>query len=152
MFRGEHSLSLDDKGRLAVPSRYRDRLLETCAGKLVVTIGLLERCLAAYPFASWQQIEDDLRSLPALDRKAQAISHLLIGHATECDMDNHGRILIPQSLRDFAGLDRRVKLIGQVNKFELWDESAWTARREELLGQVSDLLAQPSEALRSLVF
>lgn len=152
MFRGEHSLSLDDKGRLAVPSRYRDRLLESCGGKLVVTIGLLERCLAVYPFSGWQRIEDDLRSLPALDRKAQAISHLLIGHATECDMDGHGRILLPQSLRDFAGLDRRVKLVGQVNKFELWDESAWMARREELLGQVGELLAQPSEALRSLVF
>ena len=103
MFRGEHSLSMDPKGRVAVPSRYRERLAESCGGKLVVTISLMERCLAVYPFPDWQTIEDDLRELPALDKKAQAISHLLIGHASECDMDSHGRLLIPQTLREFAG-------------------------------------------------
>lgn len=151
MFRGEFSLSLDAKGRLAVPSRYRDRLSEACAGKMVVTISLLERCLAVYPFPAWQTIEDELKNLPALDVKAQAISHLLIGHATECDMDSHGRVLISQSLREFAGLDKQVKMVGQVRKFELWAESTWTARREELLGQVGELLDEPSEALRSII-
>lgn len=151
MFRGEYSLSLDAKGRLAIPSRYRERLVEACGGKLIVTISLLERCLVAYPFAEWQRIEDKLRTLPALDSKAQAISHLLIGHATDCDMDSHGRVLLTQSLRDFAGLDKRVKMVGQVDKFELWDESTWNARREELLGQVDKLQEEPSEALRALV-
>lgn len=151
MFRGEFSLSLDVKGRVAVPSRYRERLSEACAGKLVVTISLLERCLAAYPFPAWQSIEDDLKNLPALDAKAQAISHLLIGHATECDMDNHGRVLIPQSLREFAALDKQVKMVGQVHKFELWAEDTWTTRREELLSQVGELLEHPSDALRAIV-
>ena len=151
MFRGEYSLSLDPKGRLAVPSRYRERLVECCSGKLVVTISLLERCLAVYPFPDWQKIEDDLRQLPALDKKAQAISHLLIGHASECDLDGHGRVLVPQSLREFAGLDKRVKIVGQVAKFELWDDAVWAERREELLTQVGELLAEPSDALRSLV-
>ncbi len=151
MFRGEFSLSLDAKGRLAVPSRYRDRLSEVCAGKMVVTISLLERCLAVYPFPAWKNIEDDLKNLPALDVKAQAFSHLLIGHATECDMDSHGRVLIPQSLREFAGLDKQVKMVGQVHKFELWADTTWTNRREELLSQVDDLLDEPSDALRSIV-
>ena len=151
MFRGEFSLSLDAKGRLAVPSRYRERLSEFCAGKLVVTISLLERCLAVYPFPDWQAIEDELKKLPALDTQAQAISHLLIGHATECDLDGHGRLLISQSLREFAGLDKQVKMVGQVHKFELWAETTWAARRDELLGQVGELLEEPSEALRSIV-
>ena len=144
-------MTLDAKGRLAVPSRYRERLMEDYGGKLVATISLLERCLVVYPFPDWQQIEDELRRLPALDPKAQAISHLLIGHAAECDMDGQGRILIPPSLRQWAGLDKRVRMVGQMKKFELWDEGNWTARREELLGQIGDLLSQPSEALRSLV-
>ena len=134
MFRGEHSLSMDPKGRVAVPSRYRERLAESCGGKLVVTISLLERCLVVYPFPDWQTIEDDLRELPALDKKAQAISHLLIGHASECDLDSHGRLLIPQTLREFAGLDKQIKMLGQVRKFELWSDTAWAARRDELLG------------------
>ena len=151
MFRGECSLSLDAKGRLAVPSRYRDRLAESCAGKLIVTISLLERCLAVYPFPAWQRIEEKLNELPALDTKAQAISHLLIGHASECDMDAHGRILVPPSLREFAGLDKRVKMVGRISKFELWDEAAWAARRDAMLSQVDELLAEPSAELRSLV-
>lgn len=151
MFRGEFSLSLDAKGRLAVPSRYRERLLEASTGRLIVTISLLDRCLAVYPFTDWQRIEQDLNRFPALDRKAQAISHLLIGHATECEMDGNGRILIPQSLREFASLDKHVKLVGQVRKFELWDDTTWAARRDDLLGRVEDLLDDPSDALRSLV-
>nr|VFJ47859.1 MAG: MraZ protein [Candidatus Kentron sp. FM]VFJ62902.1 MAG: MraZ protein [Candidatus Kentron sp. FM]VFK07768.1 MAG: MraZ protein [Candidatus Kentron sp. FM] len=151
MFRGEHSLTLDPKGRFAVPSRYRERILECCNGKLVITISLTERCLAVYPFPDWQKIEDELRTLPALDRKAQAISHLLIGHATECDLDSHGRMLVPSSLREFADLRKQVKVVGQVIKFELWDDGAWMRRRQELLSQVDELLAEPSDALRSLV-
>ncbi len=151
MFRGEVSLNMDAKGRVAVPSRYRERISELCTGKLVVTISLLERCLVVYPFPHWQRIEDGLKNLPALDAKAQAITHLLIGHATECDLDGHGRLLVPPSLREFANLQKQLKLVGQVKKFELWAEEAWTSRREELLSQVGELLEQPSEALRALV-
>lgn len=142
---------MDAKGRLAVPSRYRERLADLCGGKLVVTISLLERCLVAYPFPDWQRIEATLDGLPALDQKAQAISHLLIGHATELDLDAHGRILLPQSLRDFASLDKKVKMVGQIRKFELWDDGAWCARRDELLSQVETLQQSPSQALQDLV-
>ncbi len=151
MFRGEHALTVDGKGRLAVPARYRERLAETCSGKLVATISLVERCLAVYPFPEWQRIEGELEALPALDADAQAISHLLIGHASECDLDGHGRMLIPQGLRDFAGLDKHVRMVGQVRKFELWHEDAWNARREELLGRIGQLQGTQTDALRSLV-
>nr|VFK38020.1 MAG: MraZ protein [Candidatus Kentron sp. SD]VFK42743.1 MAG: MraZ protein [Candidatus Kentron sp. SD]VFK78228.1 MAG: MraZ protein [Candidatus Kentron sp. SD] len=151
MFRGEYSLTLDPKGRFSVPSRYRERISESCNGRLIITISLTEHCLVVYPFPDWQKIEDDLRALPALDRKAQAISHLLIGHATECDLDNQGRVLVPHSLREFAGLDKQMKIVGQVMKFELWNDSAWTRRRRELLDQVEEFLMEPSDAVRSLV-
>jgi MraZ protein len=144
---------MDTKGRLAVPTRYRERLLESCGGKLIATIGLMDRCLAVYPFPDWQRIEDEIKTLPALDTQVRAISHLLIGHATECDLDGHGRMLLPQSLRDYASLGKRVRMVGQVRRFELWNEDAWSARREELLGQVGNLQihASQSQALRDLV-
>jgi MraZ protein len=151
MFRGESLLNVDDKGRMAVPSRYREQLKATCGGSLVVTISLLHRCLTVYPAPDWQRIEDDLKRLPALDQKAQAIRHLLIGHATECELDSQGRILLTQSLREFASLDKRVKMVGQASKFELWDESAWAAHREDLLGRVEEILVEPSAALSELV-
>lgn len=144
---------MDSKGRLAVPTRYRERLVEGCGGKLVVTISLMDRCLTVYPFPDWQRLEDEIKALPALDPQVRAISHLLIGHATECDLDGHGRMLLPQSLRDFASLDKRVHMVGQVRRFELWNEEAWSTRRDELLGQVGNLQIQASQsqALRDLV-
>ena len=153
MFRGEFSLSMDSKGRVAVPTRYRDRLAESCGGKLVATISLMDRCLSVHPFPDWQRIEDEIKALPALDPQVRAISHLLIGHAVECDLDGHGRMLLPQSLREFADLDKRVHMVGQVRRFELWNEQAWDSRRDDLLSQVGNLQIQASQsqALRDLV-
>ncbi len=151
MFRGEYSLSLDAKGRLAIPSRYREQLLEECAGQLIVTISLLERCLVVYPFPRWQRIEDELKDLPALDSQAQAINHLLIGHAVDCDMDSNGRVLLSQALRKFAGLEKRIMMVGQVDKFEIWDDAGWNQRRNELLDGVPQLHQEPSDVLRKLV-
>lgn len=144
---------MDSKGRVAVPTRYRDRLAESCGGKLVATISLMDRCLTVHPFPDWQRIEDEIKALPALDPQVRAISHLLIGHAVECDLDSHGRMLLPQSLRDFASLDKRVHMVGQVRRFELWNEEAWDARRDDLLSQVGNLQLQASQsqALRDLV-
>lgn len=144
---------MDAKGRVAVPTRYRDRLAESCGGKLVATISLMDRCLSVHPFPDWQRIEDEIKALPALDPQVRAISHLLIGHAVECDLDGQGRMLLPQSLRDFASLDKRVHMVGQVRRFELWNEQAWDARRDELLSQVGNLQIQASQsqALRDLV-
>lgn len=151
MFRGDFQVSLDLKGRMAVPSRYRERILEECGGSLMVTVSVTHRCLTVYPSTEWQRIEDEIQSLPTFDRQAQALRHLLIGHAHESEMDGHGRILLSSQLREWAGLDRKVRVVGQVRKFELWDEAAWGARIEELHGPSGALLSEPSEALRSIV-
>ncbi|MGF1615338.1 MAG: division/cell wall cluster transcriptional repressor MraZ [Gammaproteobacteria bacterium] len=153
MFRGEFSLNLDAKGRLAVPSRYREPLLEIGAGRLIATISLMDPCLVVYPLPDWQKIEQQLRSLPALDRKAQTIRQLLIGRAADLELDTHGRVLLPQHLREFAKLEKRVKMVGQVNNFELWNEEAWQAWCADQLAQVhtGELLKDQSEALSALV-
>ncbi|MGB9428986.1 MAG: division/cell wall cluster transcriptional repressor MraZ [Gammaproteobacteria bacterium] len=132
MFRGVNNLTLDAKGRLAVPARYRERLAEACNGQLVVTIDR-GYYLLIYPLPAWEEIETKLVRLPSLHPQVRELQRLLVGHATEVDMDSHGRLLLPPELREFAKLERDVVLLGLMNKFELWDKSAWDARREASL-------------------
>ncbi len=139
MFRGVNSLSLDAKGRLAIPTRYRDGLLRQSDGRMVVTINNAERCLWLYPLADWEEIERKLVGLPSLDAAAQRLKRILIGHASDCDLDAAGRVLLPGPLRDFASLDKHVVMIGQGNKFEIWNEELWNERREQWLTADSDL-------------
>ena len=134
MFRGVNPLTLDAKGRLAFPTKYRERLLADCGGQLVVTVDR-ERCLLVYPLPEWEEIERRLLRLPTLDRKVRRLQGLLIGHATDVELDGHGRILLPAVLREIAALERKAVLIGQGNKFELWDEQAWARRRETWLAE-----------------
>ncbi|AKH20545.1 division/cell wall cluster transcriptional repressor MraZ [Sedimenticola thiotaurini] len=135
MFRGLNRLNLDAKGRLAVPTRYRERIQERCASELVVTIDR-DHCLLIYPLPEWQEIERKLMKLPSFNKAARNLQRLLVGHATEVDMDGQGRVLLPPALRDFAQLDKRVVLIGQGNKFELWDEERWSNQREGWLDEM----------------
>ena len=139
MFRGVNSLSLDVKGRLAIPTRYRDGLLRQSDGRMVVTINNAERCLWLYPLADWEEIERKLVSLPSLDAAAQRLKRILIGHANDCDLDAAGRVLLPGLLREFASLDKHVVMIGQGNKFEIWNEELWNERRDQWLTADSDL-------------
>lgn len=133
MFRGINAVTIDTKGRLAIPTRYRDALTTQDAGALVVTIDTEETCLLMYQAVQWQEIESKLQKLPSFNPAARRIQRLLIGHATEIELDANGRILLPPMLRDYARLDKKVVMIGQGNKFELWDEGLWEARREEWL-------------------
>src|SRR5690606_35580989 len=132
MFRGVNNVSLDAKGRLAIPTRYRERLAERCAGQLVVTVDTA-RCLLLYPLPDWEEIERKLVKLPSFNPQARRLQRLLVGHATELELDSHGRVLLPPPLREFASLERRVVMIGQGNKFELWDEDTWNERRDAWL-------------------
>lgn len=132
VFRGVSIVNLDTKGRLAVPSKYRERLQASCHSQLVVTVDR-DRCLLLYPEPEWETIEMKLAALPSFDHTARAIQRLYIGNAQEVEMDAQGRILIPQYLRDFAVLDKRVAFVGQGSKFELWDEMAWNARNAAAL-------------------
>lgn len=147
MFRGVNSLSLDSKGRLAVPTRYRERLAKHCNNQMVLTVDR-DHCLLLYPLPDWEEIERKLNALPSFNPQTRRLQRLLIGHATECELDGSGRILLPPPLREFASLEKAVTLIGQGNKFELWDEQAWNTRRAEWL-QAADDGEMPDE-LRSL--
>ncbi|MGH8378454.1 MAG: division/cell wall cluster transcriptional repressor MraZ [Gammaproteobacteria bacterium] len=132
MFRGVNNLTLDAKGRLAVPSRYRESLVEACNSQLVVTIDR-GYYLLIYPLPIWEEIETKLAHLPSLHPQVRELQRLLVGHATEVGMDSHGRVLLPQELREFAKLERDVVLLGLMNKFELWDKATWDTRRDESL-------------------
>jgi MraZ protein len=136
-FRGINNLTLDTKGRMAMPSRYRDRLLEGCGGRLIVTVDR-DHCLLVYPLPEWEIIESKLVELPSLNKQARLLQRLLIGYATECEMDGQGRILVPPMLREFAGLKKKIVLIGQGKKFEIWDETAWDNSQEAWIESVQN--------------
>lgn len=133
MFRGINAINIDEKGRLAVPTRYRDALGGAEGASLVITIDTEETCLLLYPGAEWQIIENNLQRLPSFNAAARRIQRLLIGHATDVELDRSGRLLLPPLLRDYAKLDKRVVMIGQGNKFEVWDETLWQSRRQQWL-------------------
>ena len=135
MFRGVAELNLDAKGRMTMPTRYRERLNERSAGRMIVTIDTDERCLLLYPLPEWENIERKLDALPSFNAQARRVQRLLMGHATDSDMDNNGRLLLPPPLRQYAGLDKHVVLIGQGKKFELWDAAVWNERRDDWLAE-----------------
>ncbi len=148
MFRGVSAINLDAKGRLAIPTRYRDRLAEHCDRQIVVTIDTDERCLLIYPLPQWEDIERKVEALPSFNPAARRVQRLLIGHATDIVMDGSGRILLPIPLREYARLEKKVVMLGQGGKLELWSEAYWLERRESWLEDQAELEI-PAE-LRSL--
>jgi MraZ protein len=152
MLRGINVINLDDKNRLAIPTRYRAELHEACERQLIMTISP-DKCLLLYPLPEWERIERKLVQLPSLNEKAKRLQRLLIGHATECEMDGQGRVLVAEPLRKFAALEKQVVLLGQGNKFEIWDEAAWSRSRDEWLdmGDMKDLTGLSPE-LETLTF
>ena len=137
VFRGATKVNLDAKGRMAIPTRYRERLGSRCGGEIVVTVDR-DHCLLIYPLPDWEELERKLVRLPSMNKVARNIVRIMVGYATEVDMDSNGRILVSRELRDFAGLDKAAMLIGQGNKFELWDEDAWIEKRDAWLADDSD--------------
>ena len=133
-FRGVSNLSLDAKGRIVLPARYRDRLLEICQSQLIVTIDTDQPCLLIYPLPEWELIEEKIESLPSFNPTTRRIQRLLIGHATEVEVDTNGRMLLSNPLREYARLGKKVVLIGQGKKFEIWDELLWAERMQSWLG------------------
>jgi MraZ protein len=137
MFRGINSITIDGKGRMGMPSRYRELLSVENKTHLVVTIDTEETCLLLYPVLEWQRIEESLQKLPSFNPVARRIQRLLIGHATDIEMDAQGRLLLPPELRQYALLQKQAVLIGQGNKFEIWDEGYWQVRRAKWLEEES---------------
>jgi MraZ protein len=143
MFRGATKVTLDAKGRMAIPARYRERLL-TVGGKVVATVDR-DHCLLIYPLPDWEEIERKLMRLPTLNAQVRRLQRLMLGYATELEMDGHGRILLTRELREFAGLERQAMLIGQGNKFELWSDERWAKRRDEWLADEGEQAGLPQE-------
>lgn len=125
MFLGSHAINLDAKGRMAIPTKARESLSSFCGGRVVVTAHTEERCLLVYPENQWQEILPKIESLPSFNKASRRIQRLLIGYATPLEMDANGRILLPPTLREYAGLEKRIMLVGQGKKFELWSEERW---------------------------
>ena len=129
MLNGVNKLSLDVKGRMAIPSRYRSGLLDLCAGHLVITLDT-EKRIVIFPYNEWQEIEAKLVKL-SMNKAAVRIKRLYLGHAIECDMDKNGRINIPPYLREIVGLTKQIVLVGLTNKFEVWDEQSWEQEMQD---------------------
>lgn len=131
MFTGSTQLALDGKGRLAIPARLRERLSGICGAHLVLTADPTSGCLLLYPYPEWEKVAAKLNALPSLDPIAKELKRLVIGSAEEVEPDSAGRILIPPMLRRFAKLDKSVALVGQGEKFEIWDDATWQALFEQ---------------------
>jgi MraZ protein len=128
LFSGDSYLSVDDKGRLAVPARYRDGLRDCCAAQLVVTVdpGSKERCLLLYPLNEWRLVAEQLKEMPNADPQVNTFRRLFVGRSVQLEMDKQGRILLPGKHREYAGLGSQAVMVGMINKFEIWDEARWS--------------------------
>jgi MraZ protein len=126
-FKGINILSVDAKGRIAIPTRCRDQLLELSKGQLVITADP-DGCLLIFTDKQFEEVQAKIGNLPAFDPKSREIQRLIIGYGTEVEMDSQGRVTLPAPHREFADLSKRAVLIGQNKKFELWDEERWNAK------------------------
>lgn len=137
---------------MTMPPKYREHLSSSYDGELVITIEK-SHCLLIFPLPEWEKREQQLMQAPSLDPQVQSLQRLYVGYASEVTLDSQGRILIPPSLRDFAGLEKQVVLVGQGHKFELWDEQRWTDNRTVWLKTASAVGgATLPEALRDFSF
>ena len=138
MFKGISNLSIDNKGRASMPQRYRADFTTKNKSKLVITADK-DKCLLIYTQSNWSAIEKKLSNLPSYNKEARFIQRLLIGYATESEIDSQGRFLIPSPLREYAGIQKKIVLLGQGNKFELWSEAVWNKNMTSwLVSQTND--------------
>ncbi|NCF43577.1 MAG: division/cell wall cluster transcriptional repressor MraZ [Proteobacteria bacterium] len=133
MFRGINSISMDAKGRMALPARYRETVMVASAGRLVVTIDMRESCLLVYPLSEWEVVQAKLEGLSNMNAQARLLQRLLIGHATDLELDSAGRLLLPTMLREYASLQKKLVLVGQGNKIEVWSADHWQQRLDDWL-------------------
>lgn len=146
MFRGLSELNIDSKGRLAVPSRYRECLFVKESARSVLTLSPMDRSILLYPAAEWTLIESQLEKLSDSEKQSRRVKQMMRGHATDCHIDASGRILIPRKLRDYAEIQKQVVFSGQGNKFEIWNASEWEKQLEQWVQQVD----QPTDLPETL--
>lgn len=130
MFRGASAINLDTKGRVTIPTKYRQALLDDCQGQLVCTIDTQQPCLLLYPLPEWEEIELKLSRLSSMNPHERRMQRLLLGYASEGEMDKSGRFLLGGPLRQHAKLEKQIMLVGQFNKFEIWNADIWQQQIE----------------------
>ena len=150
VFRGINSVSLDAKGRTAIPARYRETLAVLSEGRIVVTIDMRECCLLVYPLNEWEAVQARLEGLSNINPQARLLQRLLIGHATDLELDSAGRLLLPAMLRDYASMDKKLVLVGQGNKIEVWAADHWQQQLEHWLAQGASAMLENSEIFDGL--
>ena len=138
MFMGEYNHTVDTKGRLIIPSKFRELL----GDEFIVTKGL-DGCLFVFPQNEWQAFEEKLRTLPLTQKGARQFTRFFVAGATPCELDKQGRILLPATLRDFAGLDKDVVLAGMLNRIEIWSKAKWT--ENNAYGDMDDIAEQMTD-------
>jgi len=139
MFQGAAALSLDAKGRLAIPARHRDALAKLAGSTLVLTAHP-HRCLLIYPAPAWEPIRDKVLAGSSLEQRSALLKRLLVGYARDEEMDSAGRVLIAPELRSFAQLEKQVHLVGQGDHFELWSDAGWQKQQEAIFALGAELL------------
>lgn len=132
---------MDAKGRFVMPSRYRDSLEQDCANQLVITIDLQSDCLLVYPRTEWDIIAEKITRMEGMSPAKSRLSRMVLGHAVAIEIDSNGRLLLPPELREYASLRKKLSLIGQGNKFELWDEDVW---KQEMVKMKQEKLTEES--------
>ena len=139
MFRGRFEVSIDDKGRISVPSRFRDTLRERYDDRLIVTN--FDDCLVAYPYSEWVELEKKASQLSMVKREAKSFLRFFVSGATECTLDKQGRVLLPPVLREYAELEKDIVIAGMLSKIEIWSKDRWE-RELELSKQGFDEMAE----------
>ncbi len=141
MFRGLSKLNINASGRIAIPTKFRDEIAsDEYKGQMILTASHSSRCLVLYPMTKWLDTEQTILRLPNLSKTVQTMKRLVLGYATDAEMDGQGRIMIPAPLREHAGIDKKVAFVGQGEVFELWNENAWDVECargvDEMLGNL----------------
>lgn len=138
MFMGEYQHSIDEKGRMIIPSKFRDEL----GTEFILTRGL-DQCVFGYPLNEWKVIEEKLRSLPFTKKDARAFTRFFFSGAAECQLDKQGRVNIASPLRDYAKLEKDCVVIGVSNRIEIWSKSIWEeyfSKSEDSFGEIAESL------------
>jgi MraZ protein len=129
---GETAINLDAKGRLAIPTRYREPIQDKSGGRMVLTYSAFDSgALYLYPEQEWERVRDEVTALSTFNPGHRSLQRKLVGSASAVEPDGNGRIQLPQTLRQVAGLDKRVALLGMGNRFEIWDEDTLNKKRED---------------------
>jgi len=147
VFQGETAITVDDKGRLAIPTAYRELVAQGCGNRLVITYNPFELgCLWLYPYAEWEAVRDRVNALPSIKEAHRNMQMKIVGAAAVVEPDGAGRILLPASQRNTTGIEKKAVLLGMGNKFELWSEQAHLAKIRQVIGE--DGITNEMESLR----